>query len=411
MLCATMLLTSPSISEAATHTASNLDKLAQIVRKYSLKRKGKFNVRYTGKDKDLDSLFDLNGGFFDSMISLLDDPSTSNDADVLVGNYKWDRDDSVVWNPDTGIIKFNLRFYDNLKQMKYVNRKIKTIVKKLGVKKMSNYNKVKTFYKYLAKTITYPDPVTDKDYEYSMYGALKKRKAVCNAYAMCMYKLCVEAGVPCKYIGGTYTNSKGKKYGHAWNIVALGDKWYNLDLTWDDDDYFGEVAFDYFLKGSSDFDAYERSVKHTMDKPYRTGEFKKNFPIAKKKFNPNTMSDKNKKIKIGGKRKVYSYKDILSDIYPSSRKFTVKRGKIFDLQLQLKDGKDKLVKRMDYEIVSGRSYLKSVTNYGMCYDKSNGSPFTDLELKGGKKGNVAVKLILVLKNGQKFIYNFAGKVV
>ena len=111
-------------------------------------------MRYTGKDKDLDSLFDADGGFFDSMISLLDDPSTSNDADVLVGNYKWDRDDSVVWNPDTGIIKFNLRFYDNRKQMKYVNKKIKNIVKKLGVKKMSNYDKVKTFYMYLAKTIT-----------------------------------------------------------------------------------------------------------------------------------------------------------------------------------------------------------------------------------------------------------------
>ena len=89
----------------------------------------------------------------------------------------------------------------------------------------------------------------------------------------------------------------------------------------------------------------------------------------------------------------------------------MKRGKIFDLQLQLKKGKDKLVKRMDYEIVSGKSNLKSVKNYGMCYDKSDGMPFTDLELKGGKKGNVAVKLILVLKNGQKFVYNFTGKVV
>ena len=406
LLSLSMVLTGAVTSNAATQEVSNLKTLAKIVKKHSLKHEGKYNIRYTGGNADLNSLFEREGDFFASTLSMMDNPANSNDADYMVGLFKWNAQNTLTWDADTGIIRFNLRFYETLKQTRYVTRRVKKIVSKLGLRRMGNYDKVKTIYQYICKQLRYSYNTVSADY--SPYGALKNHKGVCNAYSLLMYKLCVAVNVPCKYIGGYFYDDKGARCEHAWNIVALVDKWYNMDITWDDNRSDGGCNYNYFLRGSKDFDSHDPSTIHTMDKCYRTGDFALQFPIAKKRFNPKTMSDVNSKIRIGGMG--YSDTDLLTGIYPSSYTFKVKKGKIFDIQLQFKKGMEKLVESMSYSIIYGKERLASVRDFGILVDKNDGQSYTDLELKGGEKGSVRLKIYLYLKNGQQLAFCFSGEV-
>ncbi len=420
-----LVISTPTVAMAATEKASNLTELAKIVTDHGLKRESKFDVDYSGPDEDIDDLFESESYFFSSGISMYDDPSTSDDADYLVGNYNWTIPDTVSLRGSK--IIFNLQYFETLPQTKYVNEHIPEITRGLGLSSMSNYDKVKTIHDYVCKLITYTN--TNEDYESTVYGALYYNKALCNSYALCMYKLCVESGVPCKYIGGKAGTGRDAD-GHAWNIVALGDKWYSLDATWDDDDDNDSVGYDYFLKGSSDFDEADFDQPHTMDKPYRTGEFAKKFPIAKTAFKKG-MDDENVKVKIGDDRgssveptdptdptdpdepvvepeETYTFSDIVSSVDPKKGKISVKKGKTAYLFLNLNDGMGELIDKVTYKVVKGKGNIKSIKNYGLA--SYGNEEYAALTFKGKKKGAVQVKIILKLTNGQELSYTFKGKV-
>ena len=66
-----------------------------------------------------------------------------------------------------------------------------------------------------------------------------------------------ETGIDNVIVIGTGTNSNGKTESHAWNYVKLNDKWYAVDVTWDDPILIGngtlpvKTKYQYFLKGST----------------------------------------------------------------------------------------------------------------------------------------------------------------
>ncbi len=89
------------------------------------------------------------------------------------------------------------------------------------------------------------------DLGYSAYGALvcvssgAPNSAVCNGYALAFEHLCHEAGIPCCIISGNATHippSPEQVEGdHAWNIVNIDGRWYEVDPTWDDFDYHESI--------------------------------------------------------------------------------------------------------------------------------------------------------------------------
>ena len=417
-----LIFTGPTVSYAAL-TASSLSELAKIVNQECVKKSNKIVVNYTGPKKDLDyAVMDEDYSFFRSDMAIEDDPTTSDDADYVTGAFDWSTDKHDLYYEGKKFV-FKPVYMETLAQTAYVNEKVPGILSKLGVDGMSNYDKVKTIHDYVCNLITY-DSGDESNLYFCMYGAVKNGRAVCNGYALCMYKLLVEAGVPCKYIGGTAGTGRDSG-GHAWNIVALGDRWYNLDATWDDSE--DELTHDYFLKGSSDFDENDPEQPHKMDKSYRTGNFAKLFPIAKNAFNPTLMDDENKTITIGGQTagettdpeidpdpepEVTKYKisDIVDGTWPESGKFTVKKNKTMDIFTFVADGMDKVIKKVTYKFTTGKARVKGVYNYGLNYDEEDGYPYTCLSFKGKKKGAVNVKIIFKLTNGQSLGVTFKGKV-
>lgn len=78
----------------------------------------------------------------------------------------------------------------------------------------------------------------------SAYSALVKGRSVCAGYARAFQYLMQQLGIPCYYCTG-YAGED-----HAWNIVKLDDRYYNVDVTWDDTD---TPTYDYFNKSDRDF--------------------------------------------------------------------------------------------------------------------------------------------------------------
>lgn len=105
----------------------------------------------------------------------------------------------------------------------------------------SNYEKEKYVHDSLVAGIDY---VASAPMNQSAYSALVNGKTVCAGYARAFQYILQQLGIPCYYCTGYAGES------HAWNIVALEDGYYNVDVTWDDT---GAGTYDYFNKSDGDY--------------------------------------------------------------------------------------------------------------------------------------------------------------
>ncbi len=81
----------------------------------------------------------------------------------------------------------------------------------------------------------------------SAYSSLVNGETVCAGYARAFQYLMQELKVPAYFCAG-YAGEA-----HAWNIIKLGDDYYNLDVTWDDTEDDKVCNYDYFNKTDADF--------------------------------------------------------------------------------------------------------------------------------------------------------------
>ncbi|SDB50628.1 leucine-rich repeat protein [Butyrivibrio sp. INlla16] len=87
-------------------------------------------------------------------------------------------------------------------------------------------------------------------------SALLKNKAMCLGYARTYKKILDNLKVPCIIVSGRVGYE-----GHAWNMVKLNGKWYNVDVTWDDPDRNNDqgqlwIEYKYFLKSTAYMSQY-----------------------------------------------------------------------------------------------------------------------------------------------------------
>jgi hypothetical protein len=92
----------------------------------------------------------------------------------------------------------------------------------------SSADKEKYVFEALAGLISYSDGAK---YNQTSYSGLVCHSTVCAGYARSLQYILNKLGIPCYYIYGTANGEY-----HAWNIVQLGGEWYNVDLTWCDQD-------------------------------------------------------------------------------------------------------------------------------------------------------------------------------
>lgn len=120
-----------------------------------------------------------------------------------------------------------------MKKESELQNKVSEIVDKVTDPGMKDYEKELALHDYVVNNADYDQSVDIPDDSYTAYGILMKGTGVCQGYADAMNRLLTAAGIECKMVIGKANDGNGW-IDHAWNIVKIQGKYYQLDSTWDD---------------------------------------------------------------------------------------------------------------------------------------------------------------------------------
>lgn len=138
-------------------------------------------------------------------------------------------------------ITYNYSVEEIKQRQQEITEEANKVVSQVIKEGMSQEEKQMALYKYLEENCEYDTAAledaeangfkksADNTYEdaFNTYGILVKKKGVCQSYAYTYKLLCHLCDVDCIVMTGFLNGNLP----HAWNMVQLGDKWYQVDST------------------------------------------------------------------------------------------------------------------------------------------------------------------------------------
>ena len=247
---------------------SDQEKLVKIFREKLINRESNIVLYYHCAEE-------ITQEFFSNLVHQLFQKAIKHTGNGKEGDYLkwhcqgWTVKASISGNSNEGYdlnIFYDVSYLSSLEQEEKVDEEVSNLLKSLDLSNKTDYQKVKAIYDYICSNVTYDhDNLNDESYslKYTAYAALINKTAVCQGYASLFYRLALDAGVDTRVISGEAGGP------HAWNIVKLNGKYYNLDSTWD----AGRSTYAYFLKNTNDFD------DHVRDNDYQSNDFIEEYPM------------------------------------------------------------------------------------------------------------------------------------
>ena len=258
---------------------SDYDSAVSYLRKQMVSRETEINLNFPESwfTSHKDGLYwDL---LYDAM--KCDDSSTGQEGDALLYGYAG----CNVSYSTAGYIKYTMSYHSNAEQEAKLTEAVAVAMTKLQLNGLSEAKKIIKINDYICNNVDYAYNSTEEQI-YTAYGALCTGKAVCQGYAVLFYRLCKEAGLSVRIISGT-----GNGGPHAWNIVRIGSKYYNMDCTWDGQD---EATYNEFLlKSEADFRDHTREswkVAGSRYLDYTSAEFNAQYPMTEKSWDDSNDS-------------------------------------------------------------------------------------------------------------------------
>jgi hypothetical protein len=179
------------------------------------------------------------------------------EGDYLKWQYAGWKSSGSTYHVTAGIcyytIKYTMTYYTTLEQEEEVDERISEVLSQLNLDGFSTYRQIQKIYDYICTNVKYDyTNLNDSDYKlkYTAYAALINGTSVCQGYAVLLYRMALMRGIDVRVIPGM-----GNGGNHAWNIVEINGKYYNLDSTWD----AGSSSYSWFLKSEADFSNHVRS--------------------------------------------------------------------------------------------------------------------------------------------------------
>lgn len=131
-----------------------------------------------------------------------------------------------------------------------MNARVKKLARQaenLGEKEKEQY-----IHDFIVQSVKYDK--LKKEYSHEIIGALGNGVAVCEGMAKAVKILCDELGIWCIVALSEANPQKGIRYRHAWNVVRIDNKYYQLDATFDNTLSKGnEIRYDYFNLADKQF--------------------------------------------------------------------------------------------------------------------------------------------------------------
>lgn len=129
---------------------------------------------------------------------------------------------------------------------------LKKIIKSETSEKNTDKENIKAIHDYLVNNTDYDmknyKKGTIPESSYRITGILQHGVSVCNGYMENFQLLMDMLGINCISVSGKANNGSGNGYQkHAWNMVEIDNKWYWIDVTWDDPSNVKMLRYDYYL--------------------------------------------------------------------------------------------------------------------------------------------------------------------
>ena len=208
-------------------------------------------------DKDLNTVFNeiYHGVFEETGVGTEGDYNRYHYAGI---EYGVDPVDGI----NRFILRYSFSYYTTKEQEDELTAKVDQVLASFKLNGKSDYDKFIAIYDYIVENVEYDYAnLNDNSHKlkYTAYAALCEGTAVCQGYANLLYRMLWQVGVPNRIIAGDTPRG-----GHAWNIVKIGDYYYNVDATWD-----SGYQMTYTTNGGT------AEIRHTMNWRLRCDE---NFP-------------------------------------------------------------------------------------------------------------------------------------
>ena len=258
---------------------SDYDSAVSYLRKQMVSRETEITLNFPASwfDSHKDGLYwDL---LYDAM--KCDDSSTGQEGDALLYGYAG----CNVSYSTAGYIKYTMAYHSNAEQEAKLTAAVAAAMTTLQLNGLSEAKKITKIHDYICNHVDYAYNSTEEQI-YTAYGALCTGKAVCQGYAVLFYRLCKEAGLSVRIISGTGNGGQ-----HAWNIVRIGSKYYNVDCTWDGQD--AATYNEFLLKSEADFRDHTREswkVAGSRYLDYTSAEFNAQYPMTEKSWDDSNDS-------------------------------------------------------------------------------------------------------------------------
>lgn len=160
------------------------------------------------------------------------------------------------------VVDTKVTYWETKAQSDLVTTRSQAALTSLKLTGKSPAVKVKAIHDYIVKKFAYDESLQ----KYSAYAGYATGETVCQGYALAMFRMLSQAGIPVRIVEG---QAEGDD--HAWNLVKLGAYWYHVDATFDDPvpDQRGKAQHDYLLLSDSEIDDDHTWVRANYPKATR----------------------------------------------------------------------------------------------------------------------------------------------
>lgn len=246
----------------------SISEAAQFVKRQMVGRNTNITFLYVAQDElDFRQIID--------MAMQYTDDCSGQEGDALKFGWTAYKATAQIFDKPDGLYYFidcTMGYFTTSVQETQLSNAVRQALSSLKINSMSNLTeiqKIKAIHDYICDKVEYDYANLDNTsyiLKYSAYAALCNGTAVCQGYAVLFYRMCKDAGLSVRVIPGL-----GNGGAHAWNIVRINGRYYNIDTTWDDQ---SPISRDYYLKTDSEF------YDHVREDPYAAAEFYQSFPMA-----------------------------------------------------------------------------------------------------------------------------------
>ena len=137
---------------------------------------------------------------------------------------------SIKFSFNNNIIKITIEHVYSTEEINEINNKVNEIITNNITSNMTTKDKIKTIHDYIINNTDYDTlkTINIKDETYksnTAYGVLLQGYGICSGYSDAMKIFLDKFNI---------INYKINNEEHIWNLVLLNEKWYHIDLTWDD---------------------------------------------------------------------------------------------------------------------------------------------------------------------------------